>query len=105
MEHIKTILEATPYTGSEVTKAILEEQIKERWGESELKNFDPYHNARTYKSWIQAGFKVRKNEKALKSITYVETKDADGNVLKKYKRPVFLFYYRSVEPITKSESF
>ena len=102
MEHIKTILEATPYTGSEVTKALLSAQIAERWGESELKNFDPFHNARTYKSWIQAGFKVRKNEHALKSITFVETKDESGNVIKKHRRPVFLFYYRQVDPINHS---
>ncbi len=99
---IKEILTETAYTGSEATKALLCEQIKERWGESELKNFDPYHNARTYKSWIQAGFKVRKNEKALKSITYLETKDDAGNVLKKIKRPCFLFYYRQVEPLIKN---
>ena len=102
MEHIKTILEATPYTGSEVTKTLIENQIIEKYGPSELKNLDCYHNVRTYKSWVQAGFKVRKGEHALKSITMVEDKDTNGNILKKYRRPVFLFYYRQVEPINHS---
>ena len=102
MESIKEILTETNYTGSETTKAMLLEQIKERWGEAELKNFDPYHNARTYKSWILSGFKVRKGEHALKSMTFIETKDEQGNVLKKHRRPVFLFYYRQVEPISKN---
>jgi hypothetical protein len=104
MQSIKEILTETPYTGSEATKALLLQQIEERWGKSELKNYDPKHNARTYKSWVLAGFKVRKGEKALKSITFIETKDAAGNVLKKYRRPVSLFYYRQVEPLQKPSS-
>lgn len=102
MQSIREILTETPYTGSEATKAMLCRQIEERWGKSELKNYNPHHNARTYKSWILAGFKVRKNEKALKSITYVETKDPTGKVVKKVRRSVSLFYYRQVEPIAKS---
>ena len=31
------------------------------------------------------------------SITYVEKKDPAGNVIKRYKRPVFLFYYRQLQ--------
>lgn len=100
MKNIKEILSETNFTGSKTTRAMMAEQIKERWGEAELKLFDPLHNARTYRSWIQAGYKVRKNETALRSITFVETKDADGNVLKKIKKPCFLFYYRQVEKVT-----
>lgn len=89
----------SPYTGSQETLALVSEQIKARWGESELKNYDPFHNARTFQSWLKLGFKVRKGEKALRSITFVETKDVEGNILKRYRRPVFLFYYRQVEKI------
>ena len=86
------------YTGSEETKRIVSDQIKSRWGETELKNMDCYHNIRTFASWVKLGFKVRKGEKALRSITYVEKKDPEGNITK-YRHPVFLFYYRQVEQI------
>jgi len=91
----------SPYTGSEQTFDLVSKQIVDRWGESELKNYDPFHNARTFRSWLSLGFRVRKGEKALKSISFVETKDADGKVVKKICRPVFLFYYRQVEPLIK----
>ena len=87
------------YTGSEATKSLVEEQIKSRWGATELKNVDCYHNIRTFHSWAKLGFRVRRNEKSLKSFTCIETKDADGKVLKSYRRPVSLFYYRQVEKI------
>ena len=103
MKSIEQIIDGpvSEYTGSEVTKSMISEQIKARWGESELKNYDPFHNARTFKSWLKLGFCVRKGEKALKSITYTETKDIEGNVVKRIRRPVFLFYYRQVELMKK----
>jgi len=107
MQSIKEIILDSPvtaYTGSETTRAMIEEQIKERWGETEVKNFDPRHSARTFKSWVSLGYRIRKNEKALKSITFVEVKDSQGNITRKYKRPCFLFYYRQVEKITNENN-
>ncbi|MCK9186793.1 hypothetical protein M0P48_05170 [Candidatus Gracilibacteria bacterium] len=92
------------YTGSEATRLMVEEQIKAKYGVSEIKNLDCYHNMRTFKSWANLGFKIRRGEHAFKSITYVEQKDPSGNVIKKYRRPVSLFYYRQIEPITSNKS-
>lgn len=99
MKSISQIIDGpvTSYKNSQETLALVSEQIVSRWGQAELKNYDPFHNARTFQSWLKLGFKVRKGEKALRSITYIETKDSEGNVIKKYRRPVFLFYYRQVE--------
>lgn len=107
MQSIKEIIEGpvTNYHSSEATRSLISEQIKERWGESELKNYDPFYTARTFKSWLSLGYKVRKGEKALRSITFIETKDAEGNVLKSIKRPVFLFYYRQVEKIEPKDTY
>jgi len=106
MKSIKQIIEGpvTAFSGSEMSRAMISEQIKARWGESELKNYDPFHNARTFQSWLKLGFKVRKGEKALRSITFVETKDSEG-ILKRYRRPVFIFYYRQVEKIGSQKSY
>ena len=103
MQSIKEIILDSPvtaYTGSETTKTMIENQIRERWGETEVKNFDPRHSARTFKSWLSLGYRVRKGEKALKSITFVDVRDSKDNVTRKFKRPCFLFYYRQVEKIT-----
>lgn len=101
LQSVKDIINssASTYQGSKKTRSIVEEQIKARWGESELKNYDPFHSARTFQSWLKLGFKVKKGEKALHSTTVIETKDSEGNVIRKVKRPCFIFYYRQVEQI------
>ena len=54
---------------------MIEQQIEARWGKSEVKNYDPFHSARTFNSWVKLGFRVKKGEKALRSVTVIETKD------------------------------
>jgi len=102
---IKEILEddsiTSPYKGSEKTKEMVEEQIRAIYGESEVKNYNPYKNALTFAGWLHLGYRPKKGSKALKSITYVEKKDVAGNVIDKYPRKINLFYYRAVEPIQK----
>lgn len=99
MKNIKEIINTpvSEYTGSEVTRSIVEEQIRAKYGATELKNLDCYHNLRTFQSWSKLGWKIRPGEKAIRSITYVEKRDPAGNVIKRYKRPVFLFYYRQLQ--------
>jgi hypothetical protein len=96
--------EASTYQGSEKTRSMIEEQIVARWGKAEVKNYDPFHSARTFNSWVKLGFRVKKGEKALRSVTVIETKDADGEVLKKVVRPCFIFYYRQVEKMGKEKA-
>lgn len=102
---IKEILEddsiTSPYKGSEKTKEMVQDQIRAIYGESEVKNYNPYKNALTFAGWLHLGYRPKKGSKALKSITYVEKKDAQGNVIEKYPRAINLFYYRSVELIQK----
>lgn len=92
-------LPASPFSGSPLTKAIVEEQIKAMYGETELQNLDCFHSLRTFSAWLKLGFKVRKGEKAIRSYTYVERKSPTGVVLDKYKKNISLFYYRQLEPI------
>jgi len=106
MKSIKEILNenVSSYTGSEATKAMVMEEIRKRYGEAECKNYDAYHNMRTYTGWLKLGFKPRAGSKAIKSITYLETKDANGVSLKRFKRSVNLFYIREVEFINPERS-
>jgi hypothetical protein len=103
MQSIQDIISGPPvsnYTGSEATRNMVAEQIKAKWGSSELKNYDPYKNtALTFAKWVSLGYRVKKGEKALRSITFLEVKDANGNITKRIKHKVFLFYYKQVEKI------
>lgn len=87
------------YRGSRETYRRVAAQIAERWGDEEAVKYDPYSNVLTFKAWIDAGYKVKRGEKALKSTTLVEKTDEDGNVIAKYPRTVNLFYIKQVEPI------
>ena len=87
------------WQGSEKTRQAVEAQIRERWGESEVKNYDPERSALPFTSWASLGYRIRKGEKCLKSVTVVERTNAKGETVK-IPRTVNLFYYRSVEPIS-----
>ncbi len=86
------------YQGSEATKAMVADQIRERWGEKEASSFDPYHDCMTATAWFAAGFKIKKGEKALRSITFLESEDNEGNIHRKIRRGVSLFHKRQVTP-------
>lgn len=107
MQNIKEFknIPLTNYKGSLATKSLAEEFIREKYGAQEIKNMDCFHNLRTFNSWLKAGYRVRKGEKALKSYTFM-SEDKEGNLtLKKYyRRPVFLFYYRQVEAINNNQN-
>lgn len=85
------------YRGSEKTLEMVKEQVKERWGQRAASSFDPYHDAMTATAWFAAGFKIKKGEKALKSVTFIESEDDDGNITHKVRRVVNLFHKRQVE--------
>ncbi|HAJ44446.1 MAG: hypothetical protein UV53_C0006G0013 [Candidatus Azambacteria bacterium GW2011_GWE1_42_9] len=87
----------SPYTGSSVTYDLVAKQIEKRWGHEEVKKYDPYNNALTFAQWWKLGYRVKKGEKAIRSITFVEVKDPVGNIIKKIKRGVCLFYCKQVE--------
>jgi hypothetical protein len=88
------------YKGSKKTKEMVTAQIAERWGEEEARRYNPYDgNCVPFRAWSDAGYKIKKGEKALKSITYVEVKDKDGEVVNTYPRKVNLFYHLQVEKV------
>jgi len=99
MKSIKEITLTSPYRGSEKTYEMVKEQIEERWGAACAEDFDPHTDAMPFSSWLAHGFVVKKGQKALKSITFVEVKDEKDNVVRKIKRTVNLFHKRQVEKV------
>lgn len=89
-------LVATPFTGSELTRTMIRNQISERWGEAEAERYNPYQNARTYAQWIKLGFTVKKGQTALRSVTYIDSTNEKGEAIK-IPRTVSLFYRLQVE--------
>lgn len=99
MQSIKEKL-VSPYRGSEKTYEMVREQLRDRYGDEVADEFDPKTDAMPFAAWIGYKFRVRKGEKALHSVTYVDVKDEEtGEVVRKVKRPVFLFHRRQVERI------
>jgi hypothetical protein len=94
------------WRGSEKTADAVREEIARRWGDAEAKQYDPLTNCFTIQTWNQLGYRVKKGEKAIRSITYVEGKDqaedddADGDEeqeVRTYPKTVYLFYRIQVE--------
>lgn len=89
----------SPYKGSEQTYEMVKQQVEARWGEDVAEEFDPHTDAMPFSSWASYGYRVRKGERALKSVTYVEVKNDRGEVERKVRRGVALFHRNQVEKI------
>lgn len=87
------------WKGSENTRQKVAEQIRQRFGEEAAAAYSPLTNYLTWNLWLKNGYRVKKGEKAMRSVTLVEQKDATGNVIRRYPKTVFLFYHLQVEPI------
>ncbi len=99
MQSVKETI-TSPYRGSETTYEMVKEQIEKRWGEEAAEDFDPYTDAMPFSSWLAQGYAVKKGQKALKSITFVEVKDENDKVVRKIRRTVNLFHKRQVERLS-----
>ena len=98
MESIQSIIKSR-YTGSQATRKAVEAVIANRWGKEEAAKYDPYTNCLTFKQWLANKFRVRKGERSIQSITFIERKNENGEVIATFPRKVHLFYYLQVEPL------
>ncbi|HWO07796.1 MAG TPA: hypothetical protein VNM40_04440 [Candidatus Paceibacterota bacterium] len=102
MKSISEVMEdslVSPWRGSEQTAEHVREQVRERYGDEVADSFSPATDAMPLLSWAAYGFRVRKGEKALKSITYVEVKNDKGEVEKKIRRVINIFHRKQVEKV------
>ncbi|MFA6446706.1 MAG: hypothetical protein WCW31_00420 [Patescibacteria group bacterium] len=88
------------WRGSEKTAQLVRSEIAERFGSEAASLYDPSLNARTFRGWLKVGYRVKAGEKSLRSMTMVEKKDSQGNIVRKYPKQVCLFFQTQVEPIT-----
>jgi hypothetical protein len=92
------------WRGSERTAEAVREEIARRWGDDEAARYDPLTNCFTIQTWNKLGYRVKKGEKAIRSITYAEAPDqADDDdadeepEVRTYPKTVYLFYRTQVE--------
>ncbi len=90
------------WRGSEKTAEQVREEIARRYGDEEAEEYDPQTNCFTLPTWNKLGYRVRKGEKAIRSITLVEKKDQHAKEgeepeVHKYPKTVYLFYRKQVE--------
>jgi antirestriction protein ArdC len=94
------------WRGSAKTADAVREEIARRWGDAEAKQYNPLTNCFTIQTWNQLGYRVKKGEKAIRSITYVEGTDQAENdeedkdeeqEVRTYPKTVYLFYRTQVE--------
>src|SRR5437764_6402357 len=90
------------WKGSVNTADQVRKEIARRYGEKEAKNYDPQVNCFTLPTWNKLGFKVRKGEKAIRSMTFLEkedqpTQEGEQSEVHKYPKTVYLFYVKQVE--------
>ena len=86
------------------TRQKVEDQIRERYGSEAAAEYDPLTNCFPFRLWLKKGFAVKRGEKAFQSITFIEKKDGQGNIIGKYPKRVFLFYKSQVVPLKDSSS-
>ncbi len=101
MKTVQTIQEVlkSPWKGSEKTFEMVQDQLRERYGDDVAEEFNAETDAMPFASWLSYGYRVRKGEHSLKSITYVEVKNDNGEVEKKIRRTCNLFHKNQVEKV------
>jgi hypothetical protein len=94
----------TGYMGSKANYDDVKMQLEERFGKKVAANYNPATNCATFRIWAEAGFTVKKGEKALKSVTFIEKEDEETGEMKRIRRTVSLFHRCQVEltePVAK----
>ncbi|MEI7498703.1 MAG: ArdC-like ssDNA-binding domain-containing protein [Candidatus Falkowbacteria bacterium] len=97
------------WKGSAETLELVRKQIAQRWGEADAEAYDPKTNCFTFKQWKRNGYVVKKGEKGIRSYTFVEAKSKDKDKANeaedgmKYRKTVWLFYQKQVEPLPEAE--
>jgi hypothetical protein len=95
------------WKGSTKTAAAVRDEIARRWGEEAAKEYNPLQNCFPLPTWNTLGYRVKKGEKAIRSLTYVEVnppaggqenqEEEDEPEVRTYPKPVYLFYKTQVE--------
>lgn len=67
------------WINSEGSYNLVVEQIKERWGDDEVKARNPRLYCLTYEKWKKHGYAVRRNERAIKAYSVAKIANENGH--------------------------
>ena len=91
------------WINSESSYNLVTNQIKERWGDEEVKLHNPRLSCYTFHKWLKHGYSVKKGEKAIKSHSVMDIADENEKVIATISIPVNLFYRKQVAKIKKQK--
>ena len=91
------------WQGSSRTALMVATQIKERWGDEAAREYDPLKNCFTLPTWNRMGYRVRRGEKCLHSVTWIpltkKNQAGEKEEIGRKPRAVNLFFIRQVEKV------
>ena len=90
------------WKGSQKTAELVRAEIARRYGAEEAEKYDPDSNCFTLPTWNKLGYRIKKGEHAIRSITLIEEKDPNAKEgeeaeVQRYPKTVYLFYIKQVE--------
>lgn len=107
MKQVKDVIEMplmSPYRGSEKTFEMVKQQVAERWGHKVADSFNAQTDAMPFSWWLKYGYAVKKNEKALHSVTFIESEDPKTGEVKTVRKTCFLFHRKQVEKVKPKQA-
>ena len=91
------------WANSESSYNLVVEQIKERWGEEQLKLHNPKHSCHTFQKWLKHGYSIKKGEKAIKTYSVADIVNESEQTIATISIPVNLFHRMQVIKIKKKK--
>ncbi len=103
MQHIRELLKfPSPFRGSAANQEAVREELKRRGFDAQaVSSFDARYHARSRRAWAIINYAVLPNQKPIKVWTVVEVKDEDGNIVRRFSRPVWLFHVSQVRRVAR----
>ncbi len=80
------------WTNSESSYNLVVNQIKERWGEEQLKRHNPRLSCYTFTKWKKHGYSVKRNERAIKAYSVADIQNESEQTIATISIPVNLFH-------------
>lgn len=102
MTTIKSVQELikSPWRGSEKSADHVRNELRTRFGDKVADEYNPAYDCAPYSTWAAAGLKIKKGQRAIKSVTFIDVEDEHGEIQRKVRRTVNLFHRCQLEKVT-----
>ncbi len=101
MQKLREVLDASPLVAlceSQVARKHLEAQIRKRFGAQVLKDWG-LEELKTFSGFVNAGFRIKPQEKALWAVVFRRTIDEYGNEIRRKPERIAVFHPLQVRKV------